>query len=474
MVFSSVEFLVFFLPALIVCYFCTPKKFTKCRNLILLLFSLGFYSYGGVKFLGLLFVSIAINYVAALWVNPERSIKVRKTAVALAAVGNLTLLFYFKYTGFFAEVLNGMGCHLPVPEIILPIGISFYTFQGLSYVVDVYREQAAVQKNPLWVALYIAFFPQLVAGPIVRYVTVAEEIEERYESVDEFYQGLVRFLFGFSKKMLLANSMGEVADAIFALPAGNMATSLAWVGAVAYTFQIYFDFSAYSDMAIGLGRMFGFHFEENFKYPYISRSITEFWRRWHISLSTWFRDYVYIPLGGNRKGSGRHIRNIIVVWFLTGMWHGASWNFILWGLWFCILLLGEKYFWGKWMEKLPSLCRHIYTMLLVIISWVLFRCETLPQVVNYISVLFAAKGTGFSDQQTIYYLLQYRWEFIFALFASLPLKEIPKRFLQKKPDCAVRKTLVFGGAPVLAMMLFMLSYIRLAAGSFNPFIYFRF
>jgi D-alanyl-lipoteichoic acid acyltransferase DltB (MBOAT superfamily) len=275
MVFSSVEFLVFFLPALIVCYFCTPKKFTKCRNLILLLFSLGFYSYGGVKFLGLLFVSIAINYVAALWVNPERSIKVRKTAVALAAVGNLALLFYFKYTGFFAEVLNGMGCHLPVPEIILPIGISFYTFQGLSYVVDVYREQAAVQKNPLWVALYIAFFPQLVAGPIVRYVTVAEEIEKRHESVDEFYQGLVRFLFGFSKKMLLANSMGEVADAIFALPAGNMATSLAWVGAVAYTFQIYFDFSAYSDMAIGLGRMFGFHFEENFKYPYISRSITE-------------------------------------------------------------------------------------------------------------------------------------------------------------------------------------------------------
>ena len=442
--------------------------------MVLLLFSLGFYSYGGVRFLGLLFVSIAINYISALWVGSQKSARVRKTAITIAVAGNLLLLFYFKYTGFFAEVLNGLGCNLPVPEIILPIGISFYTFQGMSYVIDVYRGQAMVQKNPLWVALYIAFFPQLVAGPIVRYVTIAEEIQERQESVDEFYQGSLRFLFGFAKKMLLANSMGEMADAIFALNAGNMATSLAWIGAVAYTFQIYFDFSAYSDMAIGLGRMFGFHFEENFRYPYISKSITEFWRRWHISLSTWFRDYVYIPLGGNRKGSGRHIRNIIVVWFLTGMWHGASWNFILWGLWFCVLLLGEKYFWGKWMERLPSLCRHGYTMFLVVISWVLFRCETLPQVVDYISVLMGAKGTGLYDGQTIYYLLQYRWELIFAFFASLPLKELLKKYLQEKEDSSLCQMLYHGGAPAFAAVLFVLSYIRLAAGSFNPFIYFRF
>ena len=444
------------------------------RNMILLLFSIGFYGYGGVRFLFLLFVSVLLNYTTALFVGKERSETVRRTAMTIAAAGNLGALVYFKYTGFFAEMINHAGLVLPVPEITLPIGISFYTFQGLSYVIDVYRGHAPLQKNPLWVALYITFFPQLVAGPIVRYVTVAEEIQERQESVDEFYQGMVRFLFGFAKKMLLANSMGEVADGIFALQAGGMATSLAWIGAIAYTFQIYFDFSAYSDMAIGLGRMFGFHFEENFNYPYISKSITEFWRRWHISLSTWFRDYVYIPLGGNRKGSGRHIRNIIVVWFLTGMWHGASWNFILWGLWFCILLLGEKYFWGKGIAKLPAMFQHGYTMVLVIISWVLFRCETLPQVMDYCGTLFGLNGIGLTDNQTIYYLLQYKWEFVAAFLAALPLKVLMRKFLERKPECHLRRGLYYGGAPLLAFSLFLLAYVKLTVGSFNPFIYFRF
>lgn len=475
MVFSSIEFLSFFLPLLLAFYFLLPKGWRGCKNIVLLLFSLIFYGYGGVKFLYLLFLSIGLNYICALFVGPERRIKIRKTAVFLSVLGNLSLLFTFKYIGFTAQCINSLGFSLSVPQIVLPIGISFYTFQGMSYVIDVYRGQAAAQKNPLWVALYISFFPQLVAGPIVRYATIAEEIQNRRENLDDFYQGMLRFLFGFAKKMILANSMGEVADAIFALQAGNISTTLAWLGAISYTMQIYFDFSAYSDMAIGLGRMFGFHFEENFRYPYISKSITEFWRRWHISLSTWFRDYVYIPLGGNRKGKARHICNIAVVWLLTGIWHGASWNFILWGAWFCLLLLGEKYLWGRAVERLPNIFQHIYAMFLVVISWVLFRCETLPQVVDYVAVLFGQEGIGlYDDGRTLYYMLQYRWEFIIAFLAALPLKEWVSNFLRKKEENSVCCVLLHGGGAALAMAFFIFSYMRLAVGSFNPFIYFRF
>ena len=267
MVFSSIEFLSFFLPLLLAFYFFLPKGWRGCKNMVLLLVSLIFYGYGGMKFLSLLFLSIGLNYICALFVAPKRGTKTRKTAVCLSVLGNLSLLFLFKYAGFAAQCINHLGASLPVPQIVLPIGISFYTFQGMSYVIDVYRGQAAVQKNPLWVALYISFFPQLVAGPIVRYATIADEIQNRRETLDDFYQGMLRFLFGFAKKMVLANSMGEVADAVFALQAGNISTALAWLGAISYTMQIYFDFSAYSDMAIGLGRMFGFHFEENFCYP---------------------------------------------------------------------------------------------------------------------------------------------------------------------------------------------------------------
>ena len=298
MVFSSVSFLVFFLPCLLVLYFTVPRRYRGARNFILLAFSLAFYACGGPKFLLLMLLSIVINYCCGLLAGPKHRPAVRKAGVTLAAVLGLGLLGWFKYAGFFGEMLHALMPFIPVPQVTLPIGISFFTFQGLSYVIDVFRDDAAVQRNPLKLALYISFFPQLVAGPIVRYTTVADEIDERHESVSEFSAGAVRFLFGLAKKMLLANAVAQIADAAFSAVSPSVA--LAWLGAVAYTFQIYFDFSAYSDMAIGLGRMFGFHFLENFNYPYVSRSVTEFWRRWHISLSTWFRDYVYIPLGGNR------------------------------------------------------------------------------------------------------------------------------------------------------------------------------
>ena len=324
MVFSSISFLTFFLPCLLACYFLIPSRFRSARNGVLLIFSLIFYACGGPKFLLLMLLSIAVNYVCGLFASSSYGRNVRRTAMWASVVIGIGLLGYFKYAGFFAEIVNSLGMAVPVPEIALPVGISFYTFQGLSYVIDVYRNDADVQKNPFKIALYISLFPQLVAGPIVRYTTVAEEISSRRESLSEISDGIVRFIFGLAKKMILANSMGEVADAAFSQNADEMSVAFAWVGALAYTAQIYFDFSAYSDMAIGLGKIFGFHFLENFDYPYISKSVTEFWRRWHISLSTWFRDYIYIPLGGSYCSGKRQIFNMFVVWACTGMWHGAA------------------------------------------------------------------------------------------------------------------------------------------------------
>ena len=339
-VFSSVTFLFVFLPLLLAAYYLLPVKARAWRNVVLLGFSLFFYGYGGPRFLLLMLLSIAVNYVGALCAAPGRQ-HARAVMVLTTAV-NLALLGWFKYAGFFFSNLAKVWTGLPVPEVTLPIGISFFTFQGLSYVLDVHQGQAQPQRNPLHVALYISLFPQLVAGPIVRYTTVAEEILTRRETISDFSAGAVRFLFGLAKKMLLANQLGLMADEIFAVRPEFLTVSLTWLGAIAYTGQIYFDFSGYSDMAIGLGHMFGFHFLENFNYPYLSRSVTEFWRRWHISLSTWFRDYVYIPLGGNRCSTARHIRNILVVWALTGFWHGAAWTFLAWGLYYALLLLGGK------------------------------------------------------------------------------------------------------------------------------------
>ncbi len=447
MVFSSVTFLTFFLPCLLACYFLVPKKLRSVRNVILLVFSLVFYACGGPKFLILMLISITVNYVCGLFAAPQYHMVVRRLSTAAAVLIGIGLLGYFKYAGFFAEIINSMGMSVPVPEITLPIGISFYTFQGLGYVIDVCRGDADVQKNPLKVALYISLFPQLVAGPIVRYTTVEMEISNRNERIDEISDGIVRFIFGLAKKMILANSMGEIADAAFAQNTGDLSAAFAWLGALAYTGQIYFDFSAYSDMAIGLGRVFGFHFLENFNYPYISKSVTEFWRRWHISLSSWFRDYIYIPLGGSYCSKKRQVFNMFVVWACTGMWHGAAWNFIVWGMWFFVLLVGEKYIWGRGLEKMPSVIQHIYALLAAVISWVFFRAEDLPYAFGYLKAMFFAGG-GLLDGQAVYYFLEYLPELILCVIAAMPVKRLVENALRRRAGLAPVAAIDANGALV--------------------------
>ena len=470
MVFSSLIFLLFFLTALYVCYFIVPRRWRWLRNCVLLVFSLFFYRCGGADYLPLLLASILINYLGGLLAASERP-ALRKLGLWGAAALGLGLLGWFKYAGFAAENLAALGLPVEVPQIVLPIGISFFTFQGLSYVIDVYRGDARCQENPLYVALYVALFPQLVAGPIVRYTTVEEEIVRRNESLEEFSQGVVRFLFGLGKKMLLANAMGEIADGVFAQSPETMALSLAWVGAAAYTFQFYFHFSAYSDMAIGLGRMFGFHFLENFNYPYISKSIAEFWRRWHISLATWFRDYVYIPLGGSRCSMGRNIRNMAVVWLLTGLWHGAAWTYVTWGGMMLVLLAGEKYCWGRGLSRLPGPVQHLYTIVLVMFSMVMFRSSGIGYGLSYFQSMAGLGGRP--DGQAVYYLLEYWPEWIACVLASLPVKVWAQRSLERREGLLPALTLEWG--PKLAALgLLGLSYTKLATGSFNPFIYFQF
>ena len=471
MVFSSISFLFVFLPLLLAVYFLLPARLREGRNLVLLLFSLFFYGYGGPRFLLLMLLSIAVNYAGGLLAAPDQ--RRRRLWTGLVTAVNLGLLGWFKYAGFLGANLNRIWTGLPVPEVALPIGISFFTFQGLSYVLDVYRGEAAAERNPLRVALYISLFPQLVAGPIVRYTTVADEIRSRRETLDAFTDGAVRFLFGLGKKMLLANQLGLLADQVYATRPEFLTTALAWLGAAAYTGQIYFDFSGYSDMAIGLGRMFGFHFLENFNYPYLSQSITEFWRRWHISLSTWFRDYLYIPLGGNRCAHWKHIRNILVVWALTGLWHGAAWNFLCWGLYFGLLLLGEKYGWGRILERAPAALRHLYAMVLIVVSWVLFRAETLDYAVRFLRAMAGFAQGGLTDGRTTYYLLEFRWELLLAIPAAMPFKSWLQNWLESKRGAAAQALLAWG-PKLMALGLFGLSFLRLVSSSFNPFIYFRF
>ena len=443
MVFSSLVFLLGFLPSLMLIYYLIPRRFRWLRNLVLLGYSLGFYWWGANKLVALMVVSIVINYVGGLLAGQNRK-GVARLGVLFASVAGLGLLAWFKYAGFLAQTINDLGFLIPIPQV----------------------------KNPLNVALYVALFPQLVAGPIVRYTTVMEDISTRQESLDEFAAGVTRFCFGLAKKMVLANAMGQIADGVFNQTAANLDPGLAWVGALAYTFQIYFDFSAYSDMAIGLGHMFGFRFLENFDYPYISISVTEFWRRWHISLSTWFRDYVYIPLGGNRCAKWKHMRNIFVVWLLTGLWHGAAWTFVLWGLWFCLLLLGEKFLWGKVLERAPVILRHVYTMLAVVISWVLFRSVDLTQAWAYLGAMFGQTTGLAQDGQAVYYLLEFWPEWILAILASMPWKHWLQHKLERGGTLAKETLLWFPKATALCLLV--VSYVELVTGSFNPFIYFQF
>lgn len=462
-------FLYLFLPLLLACYFLTPKKFSGMRNGILLLFSLIFYTYGGPKFLLLMLCSITINYIGGRLVTGPH----KKLCMWLCVGANLGLLGWFKYASFVATSLQALFPSLAVPDIVLPIGISFFTFQGLSYVLDVYKKDAELEKNPLHVALYIALFPQLVAGPIVRYTTVSQEIRQRKENLEDFTQGAMRFLWGLGKKMMLANNLAVLADAVYATDASSLTTTLAWLGTFAYAGQIYFDFSAYSDMAIGLGRMFGFHFLENFNYPYVSKSISEFWRRWHMSLGSWFRDYVYIPLGGNRLSISGNIRNLLIIWFLTGLWHGAAYNYIIWGLYFGFLLMGENYLWGKALKRLPSFLQHSYTLLLLMISWVLFRSPDTSYILSMFSAMAGFAPGGFSDERTIYYLLSTAWVLLLSIPAALPIVPWTRNLLSGRKDRLSLFAKSYGGM-LIALSLYGYAFLQLVNASFNPFIYFQF
>ena len=463
MVFSSLTFLFIFLPLVLTFYFIIPQKHIKARNIVLLIFNLIFYAYGEPKNCIVMLLSIILNYIIGLLIDAcEYKSKKAKFWVFIAAFLNLGVLVYFKYTTFIVEnISNLFGLDIVMNQIIKPIGISFFTFQGLSYVIDVYRKDTGFQKSLFNVALYISLFPQLIAGPIVRYETIANEITERNTSVEDFALGIRRFMVGLGKKLILSNAIGQVADAFYNSPIPTLSVVGSWVGPIAYAFQIYFDFSAYSDMGIGLGRVFGFHFLENFNYPYISQSITEFWRRWHISLGTWFKDYVYIPLGGNRCSRIINIRNIFVVWMLTGIWHGAAWKFILWGVYFGIILILEKTFLLKVLDKLWRPIRHLYAIILIIIGWGIFRSYNLEYFFNLIKTMFFLNGNPFIDQKTIYFLTQFKWEMILCVIASLPLKNYI--FTKHEPI-----------KYIFAFAVFILGLICLLANSFNPFIYFRF
>ena len=420
MLFSSIVFLFTFLPAVMLLYYLLPVRF---RNVILLLASLVFYAWGEPVYLFLMLLSILFNYFSGLDIARNLQDKrAAKRSLVFNLIINLAVLGFFKYEGFVLDTLNGiLPVHISYHALPLPIGISFYTFQILSYIIDVYRGNVKVQTNLPNFALYVTMFPQLIAGPIVQYADVDEQLASREVSRTKFGEGSMYFIRGLAKKVLLANTSGMIFTEVSGLAKGNIAVMTAWLGAFAYMFQIYFDFSGYSDMAIGLGKMFGFEFNMNFNYPYVSKSITEFWRRWHISLSSWFRDYVYIPLGGNRVSKIKHIRNLLIVWFLTGLWHGAAWNFVAWGLYYGVLLIIEKYLLSPVLDRLPDVVRHIYSIVLVVIGWVLFFSSSFGQAADYIRVMFGAGAHGFADRESMYLLTSNLILWLILIFGSTPL-----------------------------------------------------
>lgn len=465
MVFSSFSFLLVFFPAVCLCYFAVPRRFRTARNLILLLFSLFFYFWGEARGVLVMLGVILASWVSALLIAGAKTGAVRRLGLCLELAACLGVLLYFKYAGWLLGSVNRVfGAELPIPALVMPIGISFFTFQSMSYVLDVWKGRVPAQRNPLYVTLYVSLFPQLVAGPIVRYGSVAGELVTRRENLEDVYAGIQRFIMGLGKKLLLADAFGREAETVFAMDSAVRGTPTAWLGAVVFTLQLYFDFSGYSDMAIGMGRMFGFRFPENFNYPYISRSVTEFWRRWHISLSAWFRDYVYIPLGGSRRGLPRQILNLLAVWALTGLWHGASWNFVLWGLYYFLLLMLEKLLLGRLLNRLPAVFGHLYTLTAVILGWVLFNCTQSGQLGAYLGDLFAFRG-GFDH--VLLALRQNVPEFVFGLALCTPLPLKLFRLGAEKPWAEALRCLW-----LLAVLA--LSVLALAGDSFNPFIYFRF
>lgn len=463
MLFTSITFLYYFLPLVLIFYFITPKKY---RNIILLISSIIFYAYGEPKYVFLMLLEIIISYYGAILI--DKYPRYKETILAIFITIHLGLLCIFKYTNFLISNINNIfNSDISPLNIIMPIGISFYTFQIISYLVDVYRKKVPPQKNILTLATYISLFPQLIAGPIVRYKDINEELKNRTITLEDTSYGFRRFIIGLAKKVIIANSLGE----LFNILNNNVPISLAstWLKSLSYMLQIYFDFSAYSDMAIGLGCIFGFHFLENFNYPYISKSITEFWRRWHISLGSWFKDYLYIPLGGSRRGPLILIRNIIIVWFLTGLWHGASWNFIIWGLYFGLILLIEKLFLKKYFSKVPAIFKHIYVLFIVLISFIIFNSTTIDEAITTIKNLFISNSL--INSGTIYYLKSYLPLILISLIGATPLiKNIYTKLSKNKTLNKILNIL----EPIYLIILLIIVTAYLIDSTYNPFLYFRF
>ncbi|MBE6880869.1 MAG: MBOAT family protein [Ruminococcaceae bacterium] len=479
MVFSTPVFLFLFLPLTLLIYYVSPKK---GKNLIILLSGLLFYSWGEPIYVVVMLISTMIDYFAGLIMNKYEGRKTPRTiCLIVSLVMNLGLLGVFKYSGFIAENINAIAGQQIVditnmnffgidflPMNMLPIGISFFTFQSMSYTIDLYMGNVKVQKNPISFAAFVTLFPQIVAGPIVRYDDVARELDDRSITIDLIYDGIIKFIIGLAKKVLIANSIGSLWTAVKAMEMGSVSVLTSWLGILAFTFQIYFDFSGYSDMAIGLGKMMGFNFPQNFDYPYLSKSISEFWRRWHITLGSWFKSYVYFPLGGSRKGTGRTVFNLAVVWFLTGVWHGASWNFILWGSLYGVIIILEKLFLGKVLDKLPAAIRMIYTMFFVILGWVLFDTADLAAAGSYIATMFGASGI-LVDSTALYYLATYGITFIICIIGCTDIPKKTVEFIRTKSALVIN----YAGV-IVTMGLFILCTAYLVDQTYNPFLYFNF
>jgi len=462
MLFSSLTFLYFFLPAVLLCYFVVPMR---CKNAVLLIFSLLFYAWGEPKYVFLMAATVFLGWASGLMIEKRRGEKAGRLRLGISVGAVLLLLGIFKYADFFIESFSAAtGLGIPLLRLALPVGISFYSFQLISYLVDVYRGTVPAQRSAVKLACYICMFPQLIAGPIVRYADIAPKLDERRHSFDMAADGISRFMVGLGKKVIIANSMGALCAAF--QQSAERSLLFFWLYAVAFTLQIYYDFSGYSDMAIGLGRILGFKFMENFNYPYISRSITEFWRRWHISLGSWFRDYLYIPMGGNRVTKPRWFFNIFVVWFCTGFWHGAEWNFMLWGLYFAVLLVLEKLWLLKWLNS-SRVLSHVYTLLLVVMGFVLFNASSLSDAIGCIGGMFGIGASSIAGAESLYYLRSYSLLLLLAILGATPVVRLGLERLEKFGSSAVLRPL-----GCLALLAVCTAY--LVDGSFNPFLYFRF
>ena len=470
MLFSSMTFLFVFLPVTLAVYYLAPAQM---RNLVMLAASLFFYAWGEPVYIILMLLSILMNYYCGLDIDGKRnSPQLARRSLIFAVAANVLVLGFFKYYGLIMETVNGtLPVDIPYRVLPLPIGISFYTFQALSYIVDVYRGEARAQKKFTWFAAYICMFPQLIAGPIVRYVDIEEQLRQRSFGIVKFGRGAMFFIRGLAKKVVIANSIGTVYEQVMQLPVGTVSVLTSWVGCLAYAFQIYFDFSGYSDMAVGLGKMFGFEFRRNFHYPYVSKSITEFWRRWHISLSTWFREYVYIPLGGNRCSGQRNMVNLILVWALTGLWHGAEWNFLFWGLYYGVLLILEKHVWGALMDRLPGVIQHIYTFVLVMVGWVFFFSPDLGSALDHIGMMFGMGASALADRQAVFLLTTHWLLFLLCILGSSSIGwTILRAFMESYKKGRTQRIM----SCVIYMGIFLVSVAFLVTETFNPFLYFRF